>query len=747
MMAFLAIAGNAVWGQTTEVSLNNWQESAYKVEGDGDFYITGSNSKGIEIARGSKAKITLENVTISISENKAAIEVNGEAQPTVILKGENTINSTGSDVAISVPRDNSTSLTFDATSTGKLIINVPDNNDYAIGNNSTCGDIYFNGGTIQTNGKIGVLRVSKDIEINGNVVLICNDIDAAWGAEQAGDVHYNGGIVFEGNTTGQMYGNVTLNSPLDLTDNDLTDKLNLRGGTLTIGNKNSLKRDATEDVYGGTAVAFVANYNENSPASCSATDAKQDYTLYGTNTEITLQTEYPTCNNNTHQSLGWTKGENPTSVEGATITTDASYPSQTTNNIDLNAAWVEITKTISAEEDKAIPTENNYNKLVVYPSSLNVTFTQTGSTSVNGVTFADGALTGTPAQGTAGKHEYAVKVTCGSKTVDAKMTLDVKDAPQSIENATIELASKDGFTYNGAEQFPIVLKIDGVVVPSDAYTCTWTEETGETVFKNAGSYELTMIEAVENSGYTGYVDNTIIEAVESIVMNPRDLNVSINNQTKQVGEEVNKNVVSQGGEGETTILIDSKTTLRGEQPAFTGNLACAQSTKVPGEYPNVIEQGTMDLNNSGSFLKKNYKLNVTKKGTLTVTTTIDDPEDIELVITDADAKDGKYIYNGVNYIDQDIAVKIKLSDGTSQTIDPKEYGTISWNADEVKNVGTYTASITFDSDIYGSATVTKTIEITPRSLDVNLTEVPTTIPNDVDMDNLESWWSPWDEVT
>ena len=463
MMAFLAIAGNAVWGQTTEVNLNDHQNSAYPVTGNGTYHITGSNSKGIQIERGSNATIILEDVSITGITN-VAIEVNGGAHPTFILKGENKIESENGP-AIRVGRDAEgnlrTGIIFSEQSTGSLIVDANGNVGIGINRGLPAGDITINGGTIIIDGIIrdGTSR-DRGFNMNGNAVVIVDEID--WH-----DKNISSGILFEKSTTGQMYGNVTLNSPLDLTDNDLTDKLDLRGGTLTIGDKNSLKRDATEDVDGGTAVAFVANYNENSPASCSATDAKQDYTLYGTNTEIILQTEYPTCNNNTHQSLGWTKGENPTSVEGTTITTDASYPSQTTNNIELNAAWVEIAKTISAEEDKAIPTENNYNKLVVYPSSLDVTFKQTGSTSVNGVTFADGALTGTPARGTEGEYEYTVTVTCGDKSVDATMTLDIKTTPQLIEHATIELASKDGFTYNGAEQYPIVLKVDGVEVPKE----------------------------------------------------------------------------------------------------------------------------------------------------------------------------------------------------------------------------------------------------------------------------------------
>ena len=771
MMAFLAIAGNAVWGQSTyDATLDISGNSAtvtgsgisvsgnhIGISGDGNYLIKGDgNARDFYIDTHNEPTITLENVNLS-HDGDPIIEINrvgewGEIDVTLILRGENTFS--GNDVGIY--NTEQTNVEFAEGSTGTLTFRT----GYGIANDAgRCGNIDMNGGTIilETDNHAiyssAPIPVQHRIKMNSNVVVITNKAFNQMAFNANNDIE--NGIFFDNSTgdgrLGYMYGNVTLNSPLDLTDNDLSDKLDLRGGTLTIGDNNSLKRDNIEDVTGGTVVAFSANYLENSPSGCNATGLIPDYTLYGTNTQIDLQTTLPTCNNSRHQCLGWAK-DNATTIEGATLKTAASYPAQTTNVINLNAAWVEIEKTITVEEGKNIPTENNYNKLIVHPSSLNVSYALTSSTSVTGVTFDNGALTGMPAQGTAGEHEYTVKVTCGSSTVEAKMILKVADTPQSIENATIELSNQDGFTYNGAEQYPFILKINDVVVPPTAYTCTWSESTGEKGFMNAGTYTLTAIKAVENSGYTGSVSNTRIDAVSPVKMNPRELSVSINDQTVEVGEAINSNIIAQEDAGETTILIDSKTIVSGEQASFTGNLSCAQSTNIPDEYPGVIEQGTMDLQDNKPFLKKNYTLNVTKNGTLRVITNIDDPGEIELVITGAETEDGKYIYNGVDYVDQEIVVKIKLSDGSLQTINPDEYN-VAWKdeneeeVDGVKNVGVYKALITFNSDIYGIATVSKTIEITQRSLTVNLTEVPATIPNDVNLANLESWWSPWDEVS
>lgn len=770
MMAFLAIAGNAVWGQTTEVSLNDWQKSAYEVKGDGAFHITGSNKKGIQIARGSNATITLENVTIS--EVGTAIEVNGEASPTIILKGENTITSTGYDVAISVPRDNSTSLTFDATSTGKLIINVPDNNDYAIGNNSTCGDIYFNGGTIQTNGKIGVLRVSKDIEINGNVVLICNDIDAAWGAEQAGDVHYNGGIVFEGSTTGQMYGNVELKSPLDLTNNSQTASVNTNGHTLTLASGYTLKCDAEEDITGsGTVKAYRVDYDYGQLEGCEAQEGQlpTDYNRYGPSTEVTLSDKELSCSTDQDAFVGWMKsGDNKVSTQ---ITTDSNVPNATTIT-EVAGAWIRKALTLTAEAG----VEGVTASFTMSEGLAATAEKKTTEALPTGIDYASLAfITDNTTQAGTSEYVYNVTPTGGTEPVEVKVTFNIQGKAEEItkEDVTVKTDIEDGFTYDGTSHTVVTVTVEGsgsqlVNLEEGAdkdFTVTYNywkpgvetsatpTQPNVTSVKDAGTYQLLSVKGTSTedagSGYYGTIDYTD-DNIE-VIVKPRPITVTAMDQEIEVGGTFKTTPVVVGSENPNIETITTE--VRGETAALQGELKITAKVNVPGEYADAITQGTVAFKDNSSFLAKNYKMNF-EAGDAIVTKIIDgsDPEDVEdivLEIEGAETENGKYIYNGVDYSKQEIAVKITLSDGTLQTIDPDEYnGMISWgDADEVKNVGTYTASITFDSDIYGSATVTKTIEIIPRSLIVNLTEVPTSIPDDVDMDNLEEWWSPWDDVT
>lgn len=238
LVAFLATLSGAVWGQEpTEVVLQESDKEALKL-GDGIYHVTGSNKKGIEIKRGTTPTIILDGIKIEVTG--AAIEVNGGAKPTFILQGVNKIVSEEG-AAIRVPRDAEgslrTGIVFSEASTGLLNIQV-NNGGTAIGVKTAgqCGDITINGGTIQTNGKISNgATLDRDFTMSGNAVLITKEID--WNNAKKS---INGGILFENSTTGKMYGDVTLNSPLpEVYVVDLTK-------TLTIGEGNSINKNQVQ---------------------------------------------------------------------------------------------------------------------------------------------------------------------------------------------------------------------------------------------------------------------------------------------------------------------------------------------------------------------------------------------------------------------------------------------------------------------------------------------------------------------
>lgn len=256
LVAFLATLSGAVWGQKKydkEINLSSLTKS-YEIEDGLSYRFYGSNSHGIIVDRELSPEITLDGVEISV--DGAAIILDGGAKPTFILKGVNTIVSEEGP-AIRVARDAEgslrTGIVFSEASTGLLNIQV-NNEGTAIGVKTAgqCGDITINGGTIQTNGKISNgATLDRNFTMSGNAVLITKEID--WNKKKKS---INGGILFENSTTGKMYGDVTLNSPLpegyvvDLTK------------TLTIGEGNSIYTDQIKE-NGGVLNAYKVMYADN----------------------------------------------------------------------------------------------------------------------------------------------------------------------------------------------------------------------------------------------------------------------------------------------------------------------------------------------------------------------------------------------------------------------------------------------------------------------------------------------------
>lgn len=256
LVAFLATLSGAVWGQKKydkEINLSSLTKS-YEIEDDLSYRFYGSNSHGIIVDKKLSPEITLDGVEISV--HGAAIVLDRGANPTFILKGVNKIVSEEGP-AIKVARDAEgslrTGIVFSEASTGLLNIQV-NNGGTAIGAKTgwQCGDITINGGTIQTNGKISDgATLDRDFTMSGNAVLITKEID--WNNAKKS---INGGILFENSTTGKMYGDVTLNSPLpegyvvDLTK------------TLTIGEGNSIYTDQIKE-NGGVLNAYKVMYADN----------------------------------------------------------------------------------------------------------------------------------------------------------------------------------------------------------------------------------------------------------------------------------------------------------------------------------------------------------------------------------------------------------------------------------------------------------------------------------------------------
>ena len=782
MMAFLVMAGNAVWGQ--ELNLSNPTSSSgidvsgnkITISGDGSFKIIGDGQpKDYYIVTNDNPTITLENVYLK-HEGGSVLEINISSGGDVklILLGENTFEAPDE---MCIKNTTLGHLIVQESSTGSLTIKGKTGID---GDAGYPGDVTINGGTVifdTTDSAISGLRTltpSGSFEMQGNGVVVTNKPFQyiKWNKNNFKGIFFDNSSAGN-NGKGYMYSDVTLSSPLDLTDNNLTATLNTNGHTLTLASGYTLKCDAEEDITGsGTVKAYRVDYDYGQLEGCSAQEAQlpTDYNRYGPSTEVILSDKELSCSTDQDAFVGWMKsGDNKVSTQ---ITTDSNVPNATTIT-EVAGAWIRKALTLTAEAG-----EEGVTASFTMSEGLAATAEKTTTKELpTGIDYASLAfITDNTTQAGTSEYVYNVTPTGGTEPVEVKVTFNIQGKAEEItkEDVTVKTDIGEGFTYDGTSHTVVNVTVKGngsqpVNLEEGAdkdFTVTYNywepgvetsvtpTQPNVTSVKDAGTYQLLSVKGTSTedagSGYYGTIDYTD-DNIE-VIVKPRPITVTAMDQEIEVGGTFKTTPVIVGSENPNIETIT--TGVSGETAALQGELKITAKVNVPGEYADAITQGTVAFKDNSSFLAKNYNMDF-KAGDAIVTKIIDgnDPEDVEDIVLEIEGAEtddnGKYIYNGVDYSQQEIAVKITLSDGTLQTINPDEYnGTISWgDADEVKNVGTYTASITFDSDIYGSATVTKTIEIIPRSLTVNLTEVPTTIPDDVDMDNLEEWWSPWDDVT
>lgn len=504
LVAFLATLSGAVWGQEpTEVVLQESDKEALKL-GDGIYHVTGSNKKGIQIKRGTTPTIILDGIKIEVTG--AAIEVNGGAKPTFILQGVNKIVSEEG-AAIRVPRDAEgslrTGIVFSEASTGLLNIQV-NNGGTAIGVKTAgqCGDITINGGTIQTNGKISNgATLDRDFTMSGNAVLITKEID--WNNAKKS---INGGILFENSTTGKMYGDVTLNSPLpegyvvDLTK------------TLTIGEGNSINKNQVHgDLKNLNAyeVKYGSKFTDDKfPLPANNKYYGPGYTLASWNAGFEQQ--MPTNGNKDDklfyahtEKTGWILGDEycaPNSIQKA-----GEIPSNV-ESLTYQAAWYLREANLKYDTDGY-----KGNKFPLgYPEGLPFAATVVGNIAEAGLTVNENQVSGN-GKATAGKHELTLNYTTpdgATGKIVANVeggTYDMKDPSQ----VRVEIPSTAPYKAAGYRQDDIVQVFvrsnDGITEEriTEGYSVECNGESfPETGLVNAGEYTIT-VKANEGSNLIG----------------------------------------------------------------------------------------------------------------------------------------------------------------------------------------------------------------------------------------------------
>lgn len=667
LMAFLTTVGNAVWGQTsevTEVSLNDYTSSAYEVKGNGTFHITGSNTKGIQVARGSNATIILDNVSIT-GITGTAIEINGGAKPTFILEGYNKIESEKGP-AIRVPRDAEgslqTGITFSEKSSGALEIDANGNVGIGVNTGNPGGDITINGGTIIIDGVIrDGISLDRDLKMEGNAIVIADKF--AYNKES-----FTSGIVFEDTKTGTVHGQPTLNSPIPEGY-----QVNMDGATVTVGEGKSYTEEQFTGLNKGTLNAYEVSYTSNTASGVTVSPETISTKYMGKNTpldkfsSITPETLY--------SFWGWMY--NNSEFVSTTPNTDPSNKQE----YKVNGVWV--LKNYTGEEVDKGTTIDNIS--LIFPGMATSLFTVTESTEdklpVN-LSYSNGVVSGTlNASGTA---KYTI--TQGSKTQEATLTFKVKDDGQGGDETTD--ISTAGYklniaelTYNGQEQdVPVTVEDNEgnkLTVGTD-YTVTPAKVTDV----QEGGYSI----SVEGTGkYTGKLTGTLTVKPATLKATVDPIVVELN------GEQPNfKNAKITYAEGAEPFEDDDVT-------IDLGDLTI--DTSISGEQEYTFKSASLTGSDAGNYVLE---------GSVTVKIIVgedeqggddEDKTDISNLKAAIVNKEGKiFVYNG-NEQDYTRLIQVK-EDGEEGIVynEGEDYvvSVLDENNEETEfvNAGEYTIQIT-----------------------------------------------------
>ena len=769
LVAFLATLSGAVWGQdqtytgtidisgstptiTSETDDISVDGNHIEISGDGNYLIKGDGTaKDYYIETGGDPTITLQDVYLK-HEGDPIVEINitGGGDINLILIGKNIFETDG----MCIKDTELANITITDQSTGSLTLKGETGFD---GDASYPGSISVNGGTLifdTTDDAIDgpwTLTPSGDFSMNGNGVVITNKpfdcIDF--------DKDNIKGIFFDNSSAGNngkgyMYGNVTLNSPLDLTDNDQSAILDLQNGTLTVG-ENGILNAEYQDIRNGKISGFGIKYDANRISDCTSKDktVPTNYNFYPTTAEVTLGKAL-TCSAETssgagkHQFLGWVYNNKVYAAE-STITmneTAKTYVVDEYGNVKsgdfvtLQGAWAveEISLTI-----------NNYVPMTDHPlaSSSDIISYETVTEGLpSGIKCENGKFSGTANLndtdfGSEESKVYTVTVPItaegiSGKTATVKITVN-KTLPD-LSNADVSIKAGQSYIYDGNKKEAVEVKVNGNALREGIhYVVTYTWKKNETdsgtevkEVKDAGTYTITKIEAGDQA--TGTYDKTL--PTETITVSPRELNLQINDQEIKLNETIatpsSENIEvrdNQSDENDYFISSDNAATI-----TYSGTLT--GTTDKVGEHE--LSKGTdfaiASITVNGKDVTHNYTLGAVNAGTLTVKKegSDDDPinpgnpdeDNTEIVIGTDDEMDGwtwddtdnryERTYDGVAHPITSVRLKYQNEKGETAwetlSLEDNDFS-VSYNPNEaVKNYNEngYTATLTITGSEYYS---------------------------------------------
>lgn len=718
LVAFLATLSGAVWGQGSASSPVELGESSPTLEINNSsetWYITTkpgeTNTAGIRIDGGSP---TIHLIDVNMSAGGSSIVLEGYTTATFVLEGISSITSqNGTDAAIKVGTDSQLNISIE--STGILTINTPNSNNYAIGGRGIAsvgsGTVYFDGGTIMTNGIIGDFEW-HGMRLENSAVLIANAVTGTRG--NTGGLEH-GGVKFIGGTkNGEIVdaaNEFTLNSPVpDGYSINMKEKPFTAGKGAVI-NKNMVLNASQINAY---QISYDPNYQEGDAGGST----QQSINYFGPSTTVRNILDLE-CKGNpqTHQFLGWVDSEG-TIHTNQTYTTSSGKPSGV-QTLNLTGGWIDKDRVITVTS-AGFQTTN----LLLTPNNAKASFeVNTNSPLPQNIQFnqqtreLSGTWNETEDKGTI----FDVKINDGTvayKTV--KVTFDYA-ADITITGAKV----KDNVTYTGSslkdaievtavdgENNPVTVTL-GIHYKISDYTYTKKilssgnsnpsdDLVAGKVIQEAGKYENIKIEPIPGRGVTLEDSPAYDGTVEgTLTVEPYPININVpTNQTALEGEAID-------------ISYSLPETVHGKTPKTNnGKLALKDNATNPGIHNILIGTLVLEDDVQSGFYVNNYELNDDNLGTFLIKEDIG-KEGKGYAITVSDPE--------VEYDGEDHASNITLTKNGNPVEISKysiSFSTEAGSVAEVVNAGTYKVTVKGIGELGGTLTTENAIKITPREVTI-----------------------------
>ena len=711
LVSFLTVMSGAVWGQGSAdgpIELGKDSPTLKITDSSETWYITTkpgeTNTAGIRIDGGNP---TIHLIDVNMSAGGSSIVLEGYTTATFVLEGISSITSqNGTDAAIKVGTDSQLNISIE--STGILTINTPNSNNYAIGGRGIAsvgsGTVYFDGGTIMTNGIIGDFEW-HGMRLNNSAVLIANAVTGSRGNTSGLE---NGGVKFIGGTTaGEIVDaatEFTLNSPVP--DGY---SINMKNKPFTAGkgaviNKNMVLNASQINAY---QISYDPNYQEGDAGGST----QQSINYFGPSTMVRNISDLE-CKGNPqrHQFLGWVDSDG-TIHTNQTYTTSSTEPSGV-QTLYLTGGWIDLNKkfTITSADWQE-------STLLLTPGNAKASFEESTSSPLPddlNINPSTRLISGTWNETEDKEATINVKIN-GSTDVykTVKLTFDYA-ADITITGAKV----KDNVTYAGAplkdaievtavdgENNPITVTL-GVHYTISAYTYKQRisgtsvanpsddPEIGK-VIQQAGTYTGIKIAAKPGKGVTLDFDGNV---TDPLIVKPYSININVpTNQTALEGEAID-------------INYSLPETVHGKTPKTNdGKLALEGDATDPGTYKIVI--GTLELEDDAQsgFYVNNYEFK-DNLGTFLIKEDIGkEGNGYAITVSDPEVE-----YDGENHASKIILTK------NDAPVEPSKYN-ISFSTEtgfvaEVVNVGTYKVTVNGIGELGGTLAKENAIKITPRKV-------------------------------